>query len=69
MPSYDYKCSNCGHGLEIFHSIKEGGRKRCPKCKRNMLRRVISGGQYVIYRGSGFFCNDYPKDKKNEKEN
>ena len=69
MPSYDYKCSNCGHELEIFHSITEGGRKRCPKCKKQTLKRLISGGGGIIFKGDGFYCNDYPKDKKNEKEN
>ncbi len=69
MPSYDYKCSNCGHELEIFHSITEGGRKRCPKCKKQTLKRLISGGGGIIFRGEPFsWSTKYLKKNRKKKK-
>tara|TARA_B100001564_G_C20588704_1_gene646803 strand:+ start:160 stop:363 length:204 start_codon:yes stop_codon:yes gene_type:complete len=39
--------------------------KECPKCKENSLRRVISGGTGLIFKGSGYYLTDY-KNKKNQ---
>jgi predicted nucleic acid-binding Zn ribbon protein len=39
---------------------------KCPECKKNSLRRVISGGTGLIFKGSGYYLTDY-KNKKNKK--
>ena len=31
MPTYNYVCESCSHGVEIFHSMNEGP-GNCPKC-------------------------------------
>lgn len=68
MPTYQYKCSRCNHEVEIMHSIKDAPRKKCPRCGKNGLHRIISGGGGIIFRGHGFYCNDYPSNgDKNEK--
>ena len=58
MPTYDYRCTKCGHVFELFHGIKDETRKRCPKCKGN-ARRVPSGGAGLLFKGSGFYITDY----------
>ena len=40
---------------------------KCPKCN-NKVRRLISGGSGLIFKGSGFYLTDYAKKKSNEKE-
>jgi len=60
MPTYEYKCTNCGHTFEAFQSITEEPLTRCPKCKAS-VRRVINGGMGVIFKGSGFYTTDYKK--------
>ena len=35
----------------------------CPECKKNSLRRIISGGTGLIFKGSGYYLTDY-KNKK-----
>jgi predicted nucleic acid-binding Zn ribbon protein len=40
---------------------------KCPKCK-NKVRRLVSGGSGLIFKGSGFYLTDYAKKKPNEKE-
>ncbi len=59
MPTYDYVCDACGEEFEIFHSISEPARKKCPSCGRQKLRRLIGTGGAVIFKGSGFYATDY----------
>lgn len=61
MPTYDYECTACGHEFECFQSITEGSRRKCPACGRLKLRRVISSGAGVIFKGSGFYETDYKR--------
>ena len=58
MPTYEYKCTSCGHTFEAFQSINDKPLSRCPKCK-STIRRVINGGMGVIFKGSGFYTTDY----------
>jgi len=59
MPTYDYKCETCGHKFEAFPSITAEPIKICPVCKKNKVRRLIGLGGGVIFKGAGFYCNDY----------
>lgn len=58
MPTYDYKCNNCNHELEIFHSISEDARTLCPKCDTHGLSRLISRNVAISFKGTGFYIND-----------
>jgi predicted nucleic acid-binding Zn ribbon protein len=47
--------------------------RKCPKCSRNKLKRLIGAGAGVIFKGSGFYATDYrsegyKKDKESEKK-
>ena len=59
MPTYDYRCESCGHELEIFQSMSESPKRKCPACGRLKLRRQIGTGAGVIFKGSGFYQTDY----------
>jgi len=39
---------------------------KCPKCKKNKLERLISGGSGVIFKGTGFYETDYKKKPNTE---
>ena len=43
MPTYDYRCTQCGHPFELFHGIKDETPQHCPKCK-GLAVRVPAGG-------------------------
>lgn len=62
MPTYDYECDACGHSLEIFQSMSEGHKRKCPECGKNKLRRLIGAGAAVVFKGSGFYQTDYRSD-------
>ena len=59
MPTYEYKCDACGHAFEKFHSITADPVKKCPVCGKNKVRRLISMGAGLIFKGSGFYITDY----------
>jgi len=41
--------------------------KECPKCKGD-VRRLVSGGSGLIFKGSGFYLTDYAKKHKSEEK-
>lgn len=59
MPTYDYVCKNCKHELEMFQSMSDAPKKKCPKCGKNTLERQIGIGAAVMFKGSGFYETDY----------
>ena len=59
MPTYEYKCENCGHVFEKFQSITKGPIRKCPKCSKLKLKRLIGSGSGIIFKGSGFYQTDY----------
>src|SRR5437762_11103296 len=62
MPTYDYSCDACKHEFEQFESITAEPQKKCPKCKKNKLRRLFGAGGGLIFKGSGFYQTDYRPD-------
>ena len=65
MPTYDYICNDCKKMYEYFQSMSDAPIKECPDCKKISLRRVISGGTGLIFKGSGYYLTDY-KNKKTQ---
>ncbi|RMD66572.1 MAG: zinc ribbon domain-containing protein [Planctomycetota bacterium] len=59
MPTYDYVCDRCNDEFEIFQSMKDKPKRKCPSCGALALRRRIGAGAGVIFKGSGFFQTDY----------
>jgi putative FmdB family regulatory protein len=74
MPTYEYKCP-AGHGFEKFYpTMKDNRRVKCPTCGKPATRQ-ISGGAGLVFKGSGFYINDYKRagekkdqEKKDQKE-
>jgi putative FmdB family regulatory protein len=60
MPTYEYKCLDCGHKFDRFQSIKDEPVKDCEKCGKTVKRLIGSGGG-IIFKGNGFYVNDYRK--------
>ncbi len=59
MPTYEYKCNECEHEFEEFQSIMARPIKKCPKCGKLRVKRLIGCGSAVIFKGSGFYETDY----------
>ena len=63
MPRYDYRCSGCGHEFEVKQSFSDEPVALCPQCGVES-RRVIHSVP-VVFKGSGFYVNDYGKGGAN----
>jgi putative FmdB family regulatory protein len=66
MPTYEYICEKCGHGFEAFQSISSKPLQICPeescarkKWGRGRVKRKISSGVGLLFKGSGFYATDY----------
>jgi putative FmdB family regulatory protein len=57
MPTYGYKCANCGHQFEIVQRISEEPLKACPKCQGKLSKMLYPVG--ISFKGSGFYTTDY----------
>ena len=62
MPTYDYECKACGHEFELFQSISEPVKRKCPECSKLQLNRLFGTGAAVVFKGSGFYQTDYRSD-------
>lgn len=66
MPTYQYThlegASPCsvGETFEKMEKITSDPQTICEVCKQP-IKRMISSGAGVIFKGSGFFSTDYPK--------
>ena len=65
MPTYAYKCTNCGYEYEKFQPISAPTIDTCEKCGGE-AKRMISGGAGIIFKGTGFYVTDY-KNSSNGK--
>jgi putative FmdB family regulatory protein len=66
MPTYEYKCDACGFRFERFQSITAKPVRKCPKCGKSKVKRLISAGGGMIFKGSGFYITDYRDSKYKE---
>ena len=73
MPTYEYVCSKCGHEFEKFQSMADKSLEICPKevCTqkkwgRGKVKKKISAGAGLIFKGSGFYITDYRSEKYKE---
>lgn len=43
MPTYDYKCTKCEYTEEVFHSMDDKPKIKCPECSAPMSKSFTSG--------------------------
>ncbi|TDA68701.1 MAG: zinc ribbon domain-containing protein [Clostridia bacterium] len=53
MPTYDFKCNQCGHRFSLVTSIS--GRKNavCPECASREVTQLLTGFFYARPGGDG----------------
>ena len=57
MPTYSYRCANCGHEFDQYQSFTDDALTVCPVCGEPQLRKVFNSIG-VSFTGSGFYRND-----------
>jgi putative FmdB family regulatory protein len=61
VPTYSYKCTECGTAFDIQQAFTDDSLTECPNCG-GKLRKVFSAVG-VTFNGSGFYRND-SREKK-----
>jgi putative FmdB family regulatory protein len=66
MPTYEYVCEKCGQQFEKVQPISAKPLSTCPEevCQqkrwgRGKVKRAISAGAGLLFKGSGFYITDY----------
>jgi len=65
MPTYEYHCEKCGHEFEAVQPMSAAPLTICPaevcarkKWGRGRVKKKISGGAGLLFKGSGFYITD-----------
>ena len=56
MPTYEYRCKDCGEHLEVVQAFTDDPLTECPNCS-GPLRKVF-GNIGITFKGSGFYKTD-----------
>ena len=56
MPTYQYRCTECGRDLEVVQKFSDASLTECPTCS-GKLRKVFNAVG-VVFKGSGFYRTD-----------
>jgi putative FmdB family regulatory protein len=56
MPTYEYRCKDCGHVLEAQQAFTDDPLTECPACGGTLKKKFGSVG--ISFKGSGFYKND-----------
>ena len=62
MPTYEYRCRNCGHTFDVVQAMSEQTLTVCPVCEGE-LRKVFAPPA-ISFKGSGFYATDHGKKSK-----
>ena len=66
MPTYAYKCRDCGHTFDIVQKMTEDTLAICPRCGGRL--RKIFAAPAIAFKGSGFYATDHGKGSKGRDE-
>lgn len=68
MATYKYNCENCGDFIVEMPISKYKRLEECPTCK-GKVERIIGVPSAMIFKGEGFYVNDYKKASNSETKN
>ena len=68
MPTYSYYCQNCDKHFSYFQKMTEEPFTICEDCK-GKIKRLITGGTGLIFKGTGFYLTDYKNNNKTKTQN
>ncbi len=65
MPTYQYRCKDCGHDLEVVQAFTDDALTECPECQGTLKK--VYGNVGISFKGSGFYKNDARKSSSSSK--
>jgi putative FmdB family regulatory protein len=56
VPTYAYRCADCGHTFDVHQAFTDDSLTVCPECGGRLNKQYGSVG--VTFKGSGFYRTD-----------
>ncbi|GAB5410138.1 MAG: hypothetical protein BalsKO_25030 [Balneolaceae bacterium] len=66
MPTYEYKRED-GSTFEVIQKMSDSPLSVCPTTNQK-VKRIISGGGGVVYKGEGWYVTDYKNGGRKKEE-
>ncbi|MGH7922382.1 MAG: FmdB family zinc ribbon protein [Candidatus Dormibacteraceae bacterium] len=63
MPIYGYRCTSCGHEVEVLQSMSAAPLTVCEVCGSRLEKKLYPVG--VHFKGTGFYSTDYKRSGQN----
>ncbi len=67
MPFYEYRCSACGHELEVLQKLSAKLLVDCPSCGKATLSKLVSAAGFQL-KGSGWYVTDFKDGNRGKKD-
>ena len=67
MPTYEYKCRECGHRFEVFQPFTAEPLSKCEECGGELGK--VFGNIGITFKGSGFYRTDSRSSSTSTKAN
>jgi len=58
MPTYAYRCQNCGSEFEKVQKFADSPVRKCPVCGKGPVRRLLQPAA-IVFKGSGWYATDH----------
>lgn len=65
MPIYEYQCAACGHQFEEWQKMADDPIRKCPKCNKDEVTRLVSASSFHL-KGGGWYVTDYGGKRTSE---
>jgi putative FmdB family regulatory protein len=62
MPTYEYRCTACGHRFDVFQRIEDDPLTTCERCGGELRKVFHPAG--IVFKGSGFYATDSRRSSK-----
>jgi len=64
VPTYGYRCEQCGQEFDVWQRMSDEAKADCPKCGGAGRRLFFPAG--IVFKGGGFYKTDSRKSSSSD---
>ena len=64
MPTYGYRCEQCGQEFDVWQRMSDQAKADCPSCGGAGKRLFFPAG--IVFKGGGFYKTDSRKGSSSD---
>lgn len=64
MPTYGYRCEQCGQEFDVWQRMSDEAKADCPSCGGAGKRLFFPAG--IVFKGAGFYKTDSRKSSSSD---